>query len=156
SGESTEKIKDCKISPLVGMIQMYMPVKKSFFKAPCRNQAQTLFGNYIVHDLPPRREVGKIEETEAYHGPEHQASHSSNNRRTKRTEIMCEQAGLVYTYQMHIHTLINVVAGSVGVPHAVLIRAVEPVEGLHLMQENRGLHLKQVDWTNGPGKLTKA
>src|SRR5699024_10760014 len=50
----------------------------------------------------------------------------------------------------------NVVAGSVGVPHAVLIRAVEPVEGLHLMQENRGLHPKQIDWTNGPGKLTKA
>lgn len=138
------------------MIQMYEPVKQSFFKAPCLSLAQALLGNYIVHDLPQGRVVGKIVETEAYQGPEDQAAHSFNNRRTKRTEIMFEQAGLVYTYQMHTHTLINVVAGSVGVPHAILIRAVEPVEGLHLMQENRGLHLKQVDWTNGPGKLTKA
>src|SRR5690625_4025457 len=113
------------------MIQMYEPVEQSFFDSPCLILAQALLGNYIVHDLPQGRVAGKIVETEAYQGPEDQAAHSFNNRRIKRTEIMFAQAGILYAYQMHTHTLINVVAGSVGVPHAVLIRAVEPVEGLH-------------------------
>src|SRR5699024_1996623 len=152
----TDKIKDCNICPLLGMIQMYEPVKQSFFKAPCLNLAQALLGHYMVHDLPQGRVVGKIVETEAYQGPDDQAAHSFNNRRTKRTEVMFARAGLVYTYQMHTHTLINVVAGPVGTPHAILIRAVEPVEGLDIIKENRGSHMKQVDWTNGPGKLTKA
>lgn len=135
---------------------MYEPVKQYFFNSPCLTLAQALLGHYIVHDLPQGRVVGKIIETEAYQGPDDQAAHSFNNRRTKRTEIMFAEAGRVYTYQMHTHTLINVVAGPVGTPHAILIRAVEPIEGLDIMQENRGSHLKQVDWTNGPGKLTKA
>src|SRR5699024_9489472 len=109
---------------------------ESFFDSTCLSLAQTLLGNYIVHDLPQGRVVGKIVETEAYQGPEDRAAHSFNNRRTKRTEIMFAKAGLVYTYQMHTHTLINVVAGPVGTPHAILIRAVEPVEGLHIIQEN--------------------
>lgn len=109
-----------------------------------------------MHEHPDGRLVARIVETEAYQGPEDRAAHSFGNRRTKRTEIMFGGAGLVYTYQMHTHTLVNVVAGSVGVPHAILIRAVEPVEGLELMKANRGENLKKVDWTNGPGKLTKA
>ena len=124
---------------------MYEPVKQSFFDLSCLKLAQALLGCYIVHELPQGRVIGRIVETEAYLGPEDQAAHSFNNRRTKRTAIMFEQAGLVYTYQMHTHTLINVVAGSVGLPHAILIRAIEPVEGLHIMQENRGSHLKQID-----------
>lgn len=84
------------------------------------------------------RFVGRIVETEAYKGPEDRAAHSFNNRRTKRTEIMFHEAGLVYTYQMHTHTLLNVVSGPVNVPHAVLIRAVEPIEGIERMRKNRG------------------
>ena len=98
----------------------------------------------------------RIVETEAYHGPEDQAAHSFDNRRTKRTEVMFGTAGLVYTYQMHTHTLMNVVGGPVGTPHAILIRAAEPVAGFEQMQANRGPHLKMKDWTNGPGKLAKA
>ena len=63
-------------------------------------------------------------------GPEDRAAHSFGNRRTKRTEVMFGGPGLIYTYQMHTHTLINVVAGMEGIPNAILIRAVEPVEGL--------------------------
>src|SRR5699024_7359369 len=115
------------------VVQMYEPVKRSFFDAPSLTLAQALLGNYIIHDVAQGRVVGKIVETEAYLGPEDQAAHSFNNRRTKRTDIMFAQAGLVYTYQMHTHTLINVVAGPVGVPHAILIRAVEPIEGHPIM-----------------------
>lgn len=135
---------------------MYQPVDKSFFEVQGLKLAKKLIGQYIVHELPAGQVVAKIVETEAYQGPEDRAAHSFANRRTKRTEIMFGQAGLVYTYQMHTHTLLNVVAGPVGIPHGVLIRAVEPIAGLDVMQQLRGEHLKRVDWTNGPGKLTKA
>lgn len=135
---------------------MYQPIDTTFFDAPGLELAKKLLGQYIVHELPEGKVVGRIVETEAYQGPEDRAAHSFGNRRTKRTEIMFGYPGLVYTYQMHTHTLINVVAGPVGTPHAILIRAVEPVEGLDIMQDHRGENLKQVDLTNGPGKLTKA
>lgn len=118
--------------------------------------AQGLIGNLIVHELPSGPVIVRIVETEAYHGAEDQAAHSFNNRRTKRTEVMFGEPGYVYTYQMHTHTLMNVVCGPVGTPHAVLIRAGEPVEGLEFMRARRGEHLRMKDWTNGPGKLTKA
>lgn len=135
---------------------MYKPIDKSFFTLPTLELAKQLIGHYIVHELEDGEFVARIVETEAYQGPEDQAAHSFNNRRTKRTEIMFGEPGFVYAYQMHTHTLINVVAGPVGIPHAILIRAVEPVLGLGRMKANRGEHFKQTDWTNGPGKLTKA
>ena len=135
---------------------MYTPVDQSFFEMPGLELAQQLLGQYIVHEHSTGLLVARIVETEAYQGPGDRAAHSFGNRRTKRTEIMFGEAGFVYTYQMHTHTLINVVAGPVGTPHAILIRAVEPVLGHEQMQKNRGMHLKEKDWTNGPGKLTKA
>lgn len=135
---------------------MYKPIRKSFFTLPGIELAQQLIGHYLVHEVEDDVLVGRIVETEVYQGPDDQAAHSFNNRRTKRTEIMFGEPGYVYAYQMHTHTLINVVAGPVGTPHAILIRAVEPVAGLELMRRNRGEHLKEIDWTNGPGKLTKA
>jgi DNA-3-methyladenine glycosylase len=135
---------------------MYKPIEKSFFNAPVLELAKNLLGKYIVHEQPEGLLVAKIVETEAYHGPEDRAANSFSNRRTKRTDVMFGEPGLVYTYQMHTHTLMNVVSGPVGTPHAVLIRAAEPVEGLEQMKENRGVTLKMKNWTNGPGKLTKA
>ena len=86
-----------------------------------------------------------------------QAAHSFDNRRTKRTEVMFGKAGLVYTYQMHTHTLMNVVSGPVGTPHAILIRAGGTSRGIGTYAGKiAGSHLKMKDWTNGPGKLTKA
>ena len=135
---------------------MYKPIDKSFFQSPVLELAQNLVGQYIVHEHPEGLLVARIVETEAYQGPDDRAAHSFGNRKTKRTEVMFEEAGLVYMYQMHTHALINVVSGPIGTPHAILIRAVEPVEGLEQMRRNRGVHLKMKDLTNGPGKLTKA
>lgn len=135
---------------------LYQPVSPAFFKEPVLKLARNLVGQYIVHELPEGLVVARIVETEAYHGPEDRAAHSYSNRRTKRTEIMFGEPGSVYTYQMHTHTLMNVVAGPVGTPHAVLLRAAEPVAGQEWMEEKRGSHLKMIDWTNGPGKLSKA
>lgn len=135
---------------------MYKLVDDEFFKLPTLDLAKKLIGCFLVHEVGSERLVGRIVETEAYKGPEDRAAHSFNNRRTPRTEIMFHEAGLVYTYQMHTHTLINVVSGPVDVPHAILIRAVEPVEGIEIMRENRGRKFRDIDLTNGPGKLTKA
>jgi len=137
-------------------IAIYTPIDKSFFEAPVLELAKKLVGQYIVHQQPEGDIVVRIVETEAYHGPEDQAAHSFDNRRTKRTEVMFGTAGLVYTYQMHTHTLMNVVGGPIETPHAILIRAAEPVAGFELMQANRGSKIKMKDWTNGPGKLAKA
>lgn len=135
---------------------MYKPLDQSFYEVPGLELAPNLLGQLIIHEHPDGLLVARIVETEAYQGPEDRAAHSFGNRRTKRTNIMFEEPGYVYTYQMHTHTLINVVSGPVGTPHAILIRAVEPVVGHEIMRKNRGEQFKEVDWTNGPGKLTKA
>ena len=133
----------------------FQPVPLAFFNEPTIELAQKLLGQYIVHEHPDGLIVVRIIETEAYMGPDDRAAHSFGNRRTKRTEIMFGEAGLIYTYQMHTHTLMNVVSGPVGTPHAILIRAGEPIMGQELIQQFRGT-TKSKDWTNGPGKLAKA
>lgn len=133
----------------------FHPISSDFFQQDTINLAKNLIGQYIVHQHPSGLIVAKIIETEAYMGPEDRAAHSFGNRRTKRTEVMFGEAGLVYTYQMHTHTLMNIVSGPVGKPEAVLLRAGEPIEGLDLMQQFRGT-TPMKNWTNGPGKLAKA
>lgn len=130
-------------------------IDPTFFHQPTLELARNLIGKYIVHEHDRGLLIGKIVETEAYMGAEDRAAHSFGNRRTKRTEVMFGEPGLIYTYQMHTHTLINVVAGAEGIPNAILIRAVEPMEGLDVMKEFRN-NLPTRQWTNGPGKLTKA
>lgn len=132
------------------------PIDRAFFHVHTLQLAKSLLGHYIVHELPHETFIGRIVETEAYLGKDDRAAHSYNNRRTKRTEIMFHEPGHVYTYSMHTHTLINVVSGPANVPHAVLIRAVEPIAGIDTMRKNRGQTRRDVDLTNGPGKLTQA
>lgn len=128
---------------------------KVFFQKPTIQLAQTLLGCLLVKETAEGLTSGYIVETEAYMGPADQAAHSFKNRRTKRTEIMFSSPGHIYTYVMHTHCLVNVVSNDVNKPEAVLIRALEPVDGIELMKKRRGLDdLKKL--TNGPGKLTKA
>ncbi|AQQ52086.1 DNA-3-methyladenine glycosylase [Planococcus lenghuensis] len=134
---------------------MFEPVPESFFEAPTLELSRDLLGQLVVHETEQGIVAGRIVETEAYMGVEDRAAHSFGGRRTRRTEIMYGRPGLVYTYQMHTHTLLNVVAGPVDTPRAILIRAVEPVEGTEIMAERRG-HMPIKQWTSGPGKLTKA
>lgn len=131
------------------------PVTADFFQQPTLELANTLLGCLLVKETDEGIAAGYIVETEAYMGPEDRAAHSFGNRRTKRTEVMFGKAGLIYTYVMHTHTLVNVVSGPLEKPEAILIRAVEPHAGIDLMFKRRGMdNLKNL--TNGPGKLTKA
>lgn len=130
-------------------------LSSDFFQKPTLELAKDLLGCLLVKETTEGIASGYIVETEAYMGPEDRAAHSFGNRRTKRTEIMFGEAGFVYTYVMHTHTLVNVVSGPLEKPEAILIRAIEPYSGLDLMHERRGTdNLKNL--TNGPGKLTKA
>ncbi|TYR80773.1 DNA-3-methyladenine glycosylase [Priestia megaterium] len=133
----------------------FQPLPQSFYTQPTLELAKSLLGCLLVNETESGTASGFIVETEAYMGPEDQAAHSFNNRRTKRTEIMFGPAGHVYTYVMHTHCLVNVVSSTIEKPEAILIRAVEPFSGKELMKERRKVdHIK--NWTNGPGKLTKA
>ena len=116
--------------------------------------AQALLGKLLVNETTKGVTAGYIVETEAYLGAEDQASHSFQRKRSPKNESMYQQAGTLYLYRMHRHTLLNVVTGPLNQPEAVLIRAIEPVIGERIMQENRAQH--GVNLTNGPGKLTQA
>src|SRR5258705_13311644 len=101
--------------------------------------ARELLGKKLV--VPARngsRVAGIIVETEAYRGPEDRASHAFNGRRTKRTETMYGSGGTAYVYFVYgMYNQFNVVTNTEDVPHAILVRAVEPVEGLDVMRRRR-------------------
>jgi len=95
-----------------------------------------------------------IVETEAYLGVIDQACHTYEGRRTPKVEAMYQEAGTIYIYSMHGHYMLNIVSRDSLHPEAVLIRAVEPAEGVDYMRLQRNKELS--DLTNGPGKLTRA
>ncbi|MBT2690691.1 DNA-3-methyladenine glycosylase [Bacillus sp. ISL-47] len=133
----------------------YTSLPKAFFQQPTLKLAEALLGCLLIKETEEGLTSGYIVETEAYMGPEDRAAHSFGNRRTKRTEIMFSEAGVAYTYVMHTHCLVNVVSGPIEKPEAILIRAVQPVDGIELMKQRRNIEIPK-NLTNGPGKLTKA
>ncbi|WP_404454610.1 DNA-3-methyladenine glycosylase [Virgibacillus necropolis] len=135
---------------------MYIPLEKEFYLQSTLDLAKSLLGCLLIKETPVGTASGIIVETEAYMGPNDRAAHSFGNRRTKRTEIMFGEPGITYTYSMHTHCLFNVVSGGSGYPEAILVRAVEPFDGQELMAERRPKAKNLFQWTNGPGKLTKA
>lgn len=123
--------------------------------------ARHLLGKLLVHDAQEGRTIGRIVETEAYQGPGDKAAHSYNNLCSKRTEIMYGPGGHAYVFQVYgMHHCFNVVTRPAGSPQVVLIRALEPMDGLGLMARRRGL--KELtpsierNLANGPGKLCQA
>ncbi len=101
--------------------------------------------------------MGRIVEAEAYRGPEDRAAHSFGGRRTARTEVMFGPPGYAYVFLVYgLHYHVNLVTTAVDAPHAVLIRAVEPIAGACLMASRRGLSPERRELCNGPGKLCAA
>jgi len=119
--------------------------------------AQNLLGKLLSTYIDGRLTSGIIVETEAYGGITDKASHAYNRRYTERTKVMYEPAGLTYVYQCYgIHYLLNIVTAPADIPHAVLIRALEPTIGIDIMMERRGMPVFRNTITKGPGALAKA
>src|SRR5262244_748060 len=116
--------------------------------------ARDLLGKkLVVPNRTGQRVAGIIVETEAYRGPEDRASHAFGGRRTNRTETMYQIGGTAYVYFVYgMYYQFNVVTNHREIPHAVLIRALEPVEGIDVMLERRRGHSGH-NLTSGPGKL---
>jgi DNA-3-methyladenine glycosylase len=119
--------------------------------------AKDLIGKLLVSYFDSILTTGRIVETEAYNGQTDRASHAWNGRRTNRTEIMYDHGGVAYVYFCYgIHHLFNVVTNIADIPHAVLIRAVEPVEGVAYMLIRTGKKKQDYTLTKGPGNVSRA
>ncbi|RAK11220.1 DNA-3-methyladenine glycosylase [Halanaerobium saccharolyticum] len=135
-----------------------MKLDYDFYQKDAVTAAKDLLGKILVREIDGQKIMVKIVDTEAYLGTDDKASHAYNNKKTKRTETMFARGGLAYIYLIYgMYHCFNIVTAEVDNPHAVLIRAVEPVEGLQFIKENRKLKSKKIEnLTNGPGKLSQA
>ncbi|MFQ5611010.1 MAG: DNA-3-methyladenine glycosylase [Anaerolineae bacterium] len=132
------------------------PLARPFFERATVDVARALLGCHLVREVDGHFLRGRIVETEAYVGREDTACHAHKGR-TARTEVMFGPAGHSYVYFVYgLHHLCNIVTEGAGFPAAVLLRAVEPLEGLEFMQQRRGGEQLDRALTNGPAKLCQA
>ena len=130
-------------------------IQRDFYLQDIFVVLRELLGKVLIHQEGDIVTGGRIVEVEAYPGGEDKGSHTYLNKRTPRTEVQFDIGGHAYIYTVHTHHLLNIVVGDAGKPGAVLIRAIEPIYGIDIMKERRGMEdLKPL--TNGPGKFTKA
>ena len=130
-------------------------LSQSFFEGKSVEKlANALLGCELVHKSPEGTAAGIIVETESYHETD-EASHSYNGK-TKRTEVMFGPPGRVYVYFTYgMHWCFNITAEEKGIGAAVLIRALEPTQGIELMKKRRGKENIR-DLCSGPSKLVQA
>ncbi len=131
--------------------------KEFYLRQDVLQIARDLLGKKLVSRIDGIRTAGIITEVEAYSTPDDKACHAYGNRRTPRTEVMFRSGGCAYIYLCYgIHHLFNVVTGPQNMAQAVLIRAIEPVEGLQTMLNRRGQKKISPQLTTGPGVLSAA
>ncbi len=131
---------------------------RSFYLHPdVREVARRLIGMVIVTRIDGMRTSGMITETEAYAGVDDSASHAYKGRRTARNESMYAIGGTAYVYISYgIHHLFNIVTNQENIPHAVLLRSIEPLEGLNHMMLRRNKREVTPALTTGPGSAALA
>ena len=118
--------------------------------------AKALLGKVLVTNWNEECTSGRIVETEAYAGETDKASHASKGR-TSRTEVMFNEGGKAYVYLCYgIHQMFNIVTNKEGIPDAVLIRGVEPIEGIDIMLKRTAKKKLDETLTRGPGNVGKA
>jgi len=136
-----------------------MILERPFYQQEIIMVARELLGKMLVHESAEGITIGRIVETEAYLGPEDHAAHSSGGRRTARNEVMYGSKGIAYVYFIYgLYWCFNLTAGAEpGKPEAVLLRALEPVDGEDIMAKRRRVtEGKIANLTNGPSRLCMA
>lgn len=116
--------------------------------------AKDLLGVRVIYQEGDITYSGYIVETEAYLGASDRAAHGYNHRRTPSVESLYQRGGTIYGHSIHTQLLVNFVTQQEDVPEGVLIRAIEPEDGIEYMEQNR--NKTGIEVTNGPGKWTKA
>ena len=140
----------------------WQPLPPAFYARGAEVVARDLLGAVVVSDVGGVRTAGRIVETEAYLGSADPASHAAERiGRTARNESMFARGGIAYVYFIYgMHWCLNAVTGEPDVANAVLIRALEPIEGLDAMRERRGIRSgkppKDRDLARGPARLAEA
>ena len=136
----------------------YSVLERSFYdRSDVVKIAKELLGKILVTHFNGEFTAGRIVETEAYNGAVDKASHAYGGRRTARTEVMFGRPGTAYVYLCYgIHHLFNVVTNKAEIPHAVLIRALEPLHGIDIMLDRTRKQVLDNTLTRGPGNVSKA
>lgn len=133
-----------------------MKLTRDFYLTDGVTLARNLIGKVFVHESPEGITKGIIVETEAYMGDVDDAAHSYRGKKDGRVNIQYGAGGFAYIYLIYgMHYCMNIVANEVNRPEAVLIRALEPIEGLDIMIKRRKTD-KIINLCNGPGKLCQA
>lgn len=138
-----------------------MKLNRNFYNRNTIDVAKDLLGKVLIHKNKEKITSGRIVEDEAYLGFKDKAAHSYGGKKTERVKIMYGKPGLAYVYIIYgMYYCFNVVTRKEGIPEAVLVRALEPLEGLDIMSQRRfdnkynNLNKNQkLGLTNGPGKL---
>jgi len=129
---------------------------REFYNRDVLTVAEEILGKTLVHMTKEGVTKGKIVEVEAYNGLCDKAAHSYKNLRSKRTEIQYGEGGYAYVYLIYgMHHCMNIVVNRENLPEVLLLRALQPLEGLELMKKRRNTeNVKML--CNGPGKLCQA
>lgn len=134
-------------------------LERDFYERETLEVARNLLGKYLVHNTDTGRTVGKIVEVEAYkgsNGSNDTASHAYNEKYTSRTKVMFGKGGHAYVYLIYgVYYCMNIVTNQENYPEAVLVRALEPIEGIDIMKIRRATD-KTLNLCSGPGKLCQA
>ncbi len=135
---------------------MSVILHERFYERDPLTVARDLLGRLLVHEAPDGVTSGRIVETEVYMGPEDKASHAYGGRRTKRNEVQFGPKGRAYVYQVYgmYYCFDTTVGCCIGKPEVVLVRALEPIDGVQIMKKRRGIAGNPLtDLTSGPSKL---
>lgn len=131
-------------------------IRSYYCNADTLQLSKNILGKKLVTNINNQITSGLIVETEAYLGFNDKASHAYKGK-TSRTKVMFEQGGVAYIYLCYgLHYLFNIVCNLKNIPHAILIRAIEPIEGIEYMKKRRRYISLNKNISNGPGKLTQA
>jgi DNA-3-methyladenine glycosylase len=140
-------------------VSSFIRLSREFFVRETETVAKEILGKYLVRKTKQGNMVGKIIEVEAYLGTSDKACHAYNNKKTEKTKIMYEAPGTLYVYYIYgIYSCLNFITEKKGVPCAVFLRALFPIDGIEIMKKHRTVKLGKnyKNLLDGPGKLCQA